>query len=163
MFWIFHIVFLSISYFVIGRLIAKSAKWWQGWPFFAVSTLTGFIFEKWNSDLELEFFSYFFFALGFIIGALLTTAVLIIAVNACKIETNTGLYIVSTFICVILTIILFTMNGSIRTQFDHHPNGGNENDCRNCGRPRMNNSVYCEDCFESFYEWSQDYYDDKYN
>ena len=93
------------------------------------------------------------FIVGIVIAIGVSLFVYSIAVQTGK---EIVMHIVFVVLCILMCVAVFSIP-------NHHPNGGNENDCRNCGRPRMSNSEYCEDCFESFYEWSQDYYDDKYN
>ena len=93
------------------------------------------------------------FIVGIVIAIGVSLFVYSIAVGTGKIIV---MPIVFAILCIVMGIAVFSIPNA-------QSGGGNKNDCRNCGRPRMNNSVYCEDCFESFYEWSQDYYDDKYN
>ncbi|MBQ7089108.1 MAG: hypothetical protein IJN04_05660 [Clostridia bacterium] len=93
------------------------------------------------------------FIVGIVIAIGVSLFIYSIAVQTGK---EIVMHIAFVVLCIVMGIAVFSIPNA-------QSGGGNKNDCRNCGRPRMNNSVYCEDCFESFYEWSQDYYDDKYN
>ena len=119
MFW-FHVIFLAIAFFVIGRMVTKSLTIWEGWAFFAIPTLFGFIGEKWGSTLEMEAFNYFSFICGFIVGAALIPVLAAITVNLLKLKTDASYHIFMGIVCIILAIILFSMRGVIGGMPSHN-------------------------------------------
>lgn len=160
-FWEYFLIFCPIAAVWYGIVYGMSTgriknhyhehttKMWNYWFHIVFACLFGVIGYRLTANDKTAVFV-MLFAVGFGI------AFLIYAIAKVFVGKEIVMHIILAILCIVMGIAVFSIPNA-------KPRGGNENDCRNCGRPRMSNSEYCEDCFESFYEWSQDYYDDKYN